>query len=302
MGYNRCPADLETAMKRLALLLISLAPVAVAQDAEITFKSTEIEPGIFMVEAVGGFGGGNMAVIVGDGHVVMIDDSMPPFAEKLLAHVTETAGGPIDFMVNTHVHGDHAGGNAHFAASGTVVFAHDNIRKRLLEDASGAGGPGGLPIVTFGDGVTFHLGDVESRIIHFPTAHTDGDAIIHFPNANVIHTGDILFHAIFPFIDMDSGGTVDGYIAAQKKIWAMADDNTKIIPGHGALTDKAGLKSDIKMLVKSKDLVQALIDKGMTVDDIVAANPLAEFESFSWGFITTERMTRTIYRSLTTDQ
>ncbi len=289
-------------MKKLALLLLSLAPVALAQDAEITFKSTEIEPGIFMVEAVGGFGGGNMAVLVGEDHVAMVDDSMPPLAESLLAHVTETAGRPIDFMINTHVHGDHTGGNAHFAASGTVVFAHDNIRKRLLDDPSGAGGPDGLPVITFGDGVTFHLGNIEARVIHMPDAHTDGDAIIYFPNANVIHTGDILFHAIFPFIDLDSGGTVDGYIDAQKKIWALADDDTQIIAGHGSLTNKAGLKSDIDMLVKSRELVKALIDKGMGVDDIVAANPLAEFDSFNWGFITSERMTRTLYRSLTTEK
>ncbi len=286
-------------MKKLALLLISLAPVAIAQDAQITFKSTEIEPGIFMVEAVGGFGGGNMAVIAGESHVAMIDDSMPPLAETLRTHVENTAGRSIDFMVNTHVHGDHAGGNAHFAASGTVVFAHDNIRKRLQEDASGAGGPGGLPVVTFGDGVTFHLGDIEARVIHMPDAHTDGDAVIFFPDANVIHTGDILFHAIFPFVDLESGGTVDGFIAAQKKIWAMADDDTRIIPGHGSLTDRAGLEADIEMLVKSRNLVQALVDKGMSEEDIVAANPLAEFESFSWSFITTERMTRMLIRSLT---
>ena len=289
-------------MKRIALLLISLAPAVFAQDAEISFKSTEVEPGIFMVEGVGGFGGGNMAVIAGEDHVAMIDDSMPPLAETLLAHVTETAGRPIDFMVNTHVHGDHTGGNAHFAANGTVVFAHDNIRKRLLEDSSGAGGPDGLPVITFGDGVTFHLGTIEARVMHMPAAHTDGDAIIHFPNANVIHTGDILFHALFPFIDLDSGGTVDGYIAAQKKIWKMADEQTKIIPGHGELTDKAGLKADIDMLVESRKLVKALIDKGLSVDDIVAANPLAEYDAFNWGFIDSERMTRTLYRSLTTDE
>ena len=289
-------------MKKLALLLIFLAPVAMAQDTEITFKSTEIAPGIFMVEAVGGFGGGNMAVLVGDDHVAMIDDSMPPLAESLLAHVTETAGRPIDFMINTHVHGDHTGGNAHFARSGTVVFAHDNIRRRLLEDPSAAGGPEGLPVITFGDGVTFHLGNIEARVIHLPHAHTDGDAIIYFPDANVIHTGDVLFHAIFPFIDLDSGGTVDGYIAAQKRVWALADDDTRIIAGHGSLTDKAGLKSDIDMLQDSRELVKALIDKGMDVDDIVAANPLARFDSFNWGFITSERMTRTLYRSLTTEK
>lgn len=286
-------------MKRLFVLLCFLPPLAFAQDPEITFKSTEIEAGIFMVEAVGGFGGGNMAVLAGDGHVAMIDDGLPPLAESLLTHVTETAGGPIDFMVNTHVHGDHAGGNAHFADSGTVVFAHDNIRKRLLEDPAGAGGPGGLPVVTFGDGVTFHLGNIEARVKHMPKAHTDGDAAIYFPGANVIHTGDILFHGIFPFIDLDSGGTVDGYIAAQKKIWSMADDDTKIIPGHGPLTDKASMKVDVDMLIDGRALVKALVDQGKSVEEVLEANPLAKYESFDWQFITTERMTRTLYKDLT---
>ena len=288
-------------MKKLAFLPLLLASLAYAQDAEITFHSTEIEPGIFMVEARGGFGGGNMAVLVGEDHVAMIDDSMPPFAEDLLTHVTDTAGGPIDFMVNTHVHGDHTGGNAHFADSGTVVFAHENIRKRLLEDASGAGGPGGLPVITFGDGVTFHLGTIEARVKHVPTAHTDGDAAIHFPGANVIHTGDVLFHGIFPYIDLDNGGDVDGYIAGQQAIWSMANDATKIIPGHGPLTDKAGMKTDIDMLIDARALVKALIDEGKSVDAVLEANPLAKHDAFSWGFINTERMTRTLFRSLSKD-
>jgi glyoxylase-like metal-dependent hydrolase (beta-lactamase superfamily II) len=288
-------------MKKLAFLPLLLASLANAQDAEITFHSTEIESGIFMIEAQGGFGGGNMAVLVGDDHVAMIDDSMPPLAEDLLAHVTETAGGPIDFMVNTHVHGDHAGGNAHFASTGTVVFAHDNIRKRLLEDASAAGGPGGLPVITFGDGVTFHLGTIEARIKHLPKAHTDGDAAVYFPGANVIHTGDVLFHGIFPYIDLDNGGTADGYIAAQKSIWSMANDATKIIPGHGSLTDKAGMKTDIDMLIDSRTMVKTLIDEGKSIDDVLEANPLAKYDAYSWEFITTERMTRTLFQSLTTD-
>jgi glyoxylase-like metal-dependent hydrolase (beta-lactamase superfamily II) len=231
----------------------------------------------------------------------MIDDGLPPLAENLLAHVTETAGRPIDFMINTHVHGDHAGGNAYFADNGTVVFAHDNIRKRLLPDASGAGGPGGLPVVTFGDGVTFHLGKIEARVKHLPNAHTDGDAAIYFPGANVIHTGDILFHGIFPFIDLDNGGTVDGYIAAQQEILSMANDKTKIIPGHGSLTDRAGMKADIDMLIDGKGMVKALLDQGNSSDDVLEANPLAKYDSYSWEFITTERMTRTLIRSLITD-
>jgi glyoxylase-like metal-dependent hydrolase (beta-lactamase superfamily II) len=229
----------------------------------------------------------------------MIDDSMAPLAPKLLSHVTETAGREIDFMVNTHVHGDHTGGNAHFAESGTVVFAHDNIRKRLVADPGPAGGTGGLPVVTFADGVTFHLDGIEARVRHLPTAHTDGDAIIHLPAQNVIHAGDVVFHALFPFIDLDNGGTVDGYIAGQEAIIALADGDTKIIPGHGALTDRNGVQEDLDVLKAGQAAVRALVDQGMSEEEVIAENPLAEFESRSWQFITTERMTRTLYRDLT---
>lgn len=285
----------------LPLVAALVAPGACAQEQqpEIDFKSTEVAPGIFMVEGVGGFGGGNMAVLVGEEYVAMIDDSLEPLAPKLLAHVTDTAGRPINFMINTHVHGDHTGGNAAFAETGTVIFAHDNIRKRLLEDPKPAGGPGGLPVVTFADGVTFHLDGLEARVLHLPAAHTDGDAIIHFPDANVIHTGDIAFHELFPFIDLDSGGSVDGYIAGQEAILALADDDTVIIPGHGALTDRDGLAEDLHVLRTSQSRVRALADEGMSEEEVLAANPLEGYESRSWSFITTERMVRTLYRDLT---
>ncbi len=288
-------------MRRIALLAALLtSTTAFSQDFATSFESTEIAPGIYVVEGIGGFGGGNMAVLVGDEHVAMIDDSMAPLAPMLFEHVMDTTGGrAIDFMINTHVHGDHVGGNAHFAENGTVVFAHDNIRKRLLIDPSSAGGERGLPVVTFADGVTFHLNGLEARVIHMPTAHTDGDSIIHFPDVNVIHSGDIWFHDLFPYIDLDNGGDVDGYIAAQIAIWEMADDETKIIAGHGSSSNKAELRDDIDMLIAARDAVKALHDQGMSEDDVVAANPLAEYhDNYNWGFITTERMTRTIYKDL----
>lgn len=284
---------------RLAFAATLASGAVFAQDSEITFESTEVTPGIFMVAGVGGFGGGNMAVLVGDEYVAMIDDGLEPLAPTLLAHVTDTAGRNINFMINTHVHGDHVGGNAHFAETGTVVFAHDNIRKRLEANPAPAGGPGGLPVVTFADGVTFHLDGIEAQVSHVPAAHTDGDAIIYFPGANVIHSGDIVFHNLFPFIDLDNGGTVDGYIAGQEVILGMADDETRIIPGHGTLTNKAGVEEDLAVLVAGRARVRALVDQGMSEEDILAANPLAEFDSRSWPFITTERMTQTFYRDLT---
>lgn len=287
-------------MIRILAVLITLAATTAAAQFATSFKSSEVVPGIIMVEGADGFGGGNMALLVGKDHVAMIDDGLDPLGEMLVAYVIETAGRPIDFMINTHVHGDHAGGNAHFADSGTVVFAHENIRKRLLEDSEPAGGDGGLPIVTFGDGVTFHLNGIEAQVIHFPMAHTDGDAAIYFPDVNVIHTGDIMFHGLFPFIDLDTGGTVKGYIEAQQKILSMADENTKIIPGHGVLATKADLQRTLMMITDCQARVKMLVDQGRTIEQVLESDPLSVYhDDYNWNFITTERMTRTMYRSLT---
>jgi len=285
----------------LTVLLTLLAATAAAQFQPATsINSTEVVPGIYMVEGVGGFAGGNMSLLVGDDYVAMIDDGIEPVAPLLLAHVTETAGRPINFMINTHIHGDHVGGNAHFAENGTVVFAHENIRKRLLEDSKDAGGDGGLPVVTFGEGVTFHLNGLDAKVFHVPQAHTDGDAVIHFPGVNVIHAGDIMFHKLFPYIDLDSGGTVGGYISAQQKLISMADDGTKIIPGHGGLATKADLQRDLMALTDGQARVKMLIDQGKTMDEVLQENPLSIYhDEYNWSFITTEIMTRTLYRSLT---
>lgn len=280
----------------LVLFLSLLASTAGAQFAT-EFKSTEVVPGIYMIEGADGFGGGNMAVLIGDDYVAMIDDGLEPTAQTLHDFVTDIAGRPIDFLINTHVHGDHVGANAHFADHGTVVFAHDNIRKRLLDKPGDAGGPGGLPVVTFAEGVTWHLNGLEARIFHLPSAHTDGDAAVHFPGVNVIHTGDIHFHKLFPFIDLDSGGTVSGYIAAMRAVIDLADEDTVIIPGHGSITDRAGMQEDLDMLLDARRRVKALLDGGLSADEVVAESPLMIYhDDYDWSFITTEIMTRTLYR------
>jgi glyoxylase-like metal-dependent hydrolase (beta-lactamase superfamily II) len=285
--------------KAVSVLLVCFAGILSAQEGHTQFKSTEVVPGIYMIEGADGFVGGNMSLLVGEDYVAMVDDGIVAVAPALNDYVTEKAGRPVNFMINTHVHGDHVGGNAYFVESGTVVFAHENIRKRLLPDPGEAGGSGGLPVVTFAQGVTFHLNGIEARVMHAPLAHTDGDAFLHFPGVNVIHASDVLFHSLFPYIDLDNGGTVDGYIAAMKKILSLADEQTRIIPGHGTLTDKAGMKSDLAMLLDSRERVRNLARQGKTEDEVVDANPLADYhDGFNWNFITTERMTRTLYRDL----
>ena len=289
--------------KALAASLVLAACAAGAQEAEITFESTELAPGVFMtvgIHSEGGFGGGNHGWVAGEDFVAMIDDGIPPGAENLVKHIAAEVGRPVDFMINTHYHGDHTGANAAFAAEDTIVFAHYNIRKRLLEDPDSAGGPGGMPVVTFDDGVTFYLNGYKAEVIHMAAAHTDGDAIVVVPEANVIFAGDCQFRGLFPYIDLDGGGSVDGFISAQKAIAALADDNTRIVPGHGPLSSLAELQRDLAMLEDARSKVAALIDEGMSEDEAAAAEPLAEYaEEFNWGFISAERLTRTIYKSLT---
>lgn len=281
--------------------MMAVSSASLAQNIATEIRATEAAPGFYMLDGANGFMS-NMALMIGDERVLLIDDGMAPISADLAATIVELGGRPADFMVNTHVHGDHVGSNAVLAEDGTIILAHDNIRKRLVEKPEDAGGTAGLPVITFNDSVTFHANGDEAFVFHVETAHTDGDAVIHFRNANVIVAGDLHFNYMFPFIDLDSGGTVEGYISGQRRIIDLADDNTVIIPGHGPLASKEDLKAAKDMLVNARDKVKALIHRGLSQEEILEANPLADYhDTWNWGFITTERMTNTMYRSLTQD-
>lgn len=285
-------------MAKLFLIAALLIGTAQAQDAPAALKSTNVAAGITMLEGAGG----NITLLAGDEYNVLLDDGYGQYTAALFGSLGELADGPIDFVINTHVHGDHVGSNAALAETGAVVYAHDNIRKRLLQESASAGGPGGLPVVTFSDQVTFHVNGIEAFVFHIEDAHTDGDAAIEFRGRNVIYAGDLFFNYLFPFIDLDTGGNVAGYIAAQRRIIAMSDDDTAIIPGHGVLANKADLQAAVDMLVDAESRVKTLVDAGKTEQEILAANPLADYhDTWNWRFITTERMTSTLYRSLTSD-
>jgi cyclase len=289
-------------MQKTSLIIVLLvwACASQAQEFATSVKSSEVVPGIYLIEGADGFAGGNITLLVGDDQVVLIDDGVEPIAPALIQTVAEIAGRPVDFVINTHVHGDHVGSNAAYANAGAVVVAHDNIRKRLEADPTLAGGLDGLPHITFSDEVTFHAGGHAAKVFHIAAAHTDGDAAIQFPEVNVIHAADVHFNYLFPYIDLDNGGSVAGYVAGQRRIIALADDETIIIPGHGPLAGKADLQVAVDMLIDAEARVKKLVDQGKTQDEVVAANPLADYhEEWNWGFITTERMTTTLYRSLT---
>jgi len=283
-----------------AALLVGAA-TANAQDIATEIATTEAAPGVYMLNGANGFSS-NMGLLVGDDHVVLIDDGMAPISADLMATVAELADRPIDFIVNTHVHGDHVGSNATLAENGAVIFAHKNIRKRLVEDPDSAGGVGGLPVVTFADGVNFHVNGQDAHVRHVARAHTDGDALVHLHGSNVIVAGDLHFNYMFPFIDLDSGGSVRGFIAGQRRIIKMANEDTVIIPGHGTLARRADLQAAVDMLTDAEARVEALVLEGKTEEEVLAANPLADYhDTWNWGFITTERMTSTLYRSLTAE-
>lgn len=287
----------------VGVLIGFISVFSMADDDTITFKATSLAKGLYVIQGEGGFVGGNIMLSVGEDGVVIIDDGLPPFFDKLQATVTSVTQAPIDFLVNTHIHQDHTGNNVALREMGVHIVGHKKLRERLRtleidgEDGKKQISPKALPVITFEDELTFHLNGDEARVIHFPNAHTDGDAIVFFPAANVIHTGDILFSGLYPYIDLANGGSVKGYIAAQQAIYAMADKDTIVVPGHGPVSTRAELKSATKMLEDAYKAVQKLKEKGKSEEEVVTTNPLKKFDKeWSWGFINTEKMTRTLYQ------
>lgn len=271
------------------------------QQAEVVIKTTDLGNGIYMLEGQGG----NIGLSVGNDGVFMIDDQFGQLTDKILAAVAAVSDKPVEYVLNTHWHGDHTGGNENFADRGAIIVAHDNVRKRLIEGLDRGEGSvtppapaAALPIITFSETTTFHWNDNEIFVYHFPEAHTDGDAIVVFKSLNIMHLGDTFFAGMFPFIDLASGGSVDGYIANLEAAAAYADENTKIIPGHGPLATKEDVTTMIAVLKGAQDKVRELVVLGMDEEAIVGANPLADYDDYSWRFITTERMTRTIVQDL----
>jgi glyoxylase-like metal-dependent hydrolase (beta-lactamase superfamily II) len=289
----------------LATLLMTSVANGAKEEPRIEFSATEVTPGLYMLMGIGGFAGGNIGLSIGDDGVVMIDDSMPPLLGTMKAAIAKVTDKPVDFLINTHVHWDHTGNNAVIAGDGAHIVAHENLRRYLL--ANGVPSTDGmkpapraaLPVITFSRDMNFHLNGQDAHLFHVAHAHTDGDIVIQFRTANVIHTGDVFFNGLFPPIDLDAGGSVAGYLAAQKQVFALADDATKIIPGHGALAGKADLKSAIDMLEDAIALVNAQIKAGKSEDEVVAMNPLAKYhDKWSWSFVSTEGMTRQLYAGL----
>ena len=271
------------------------------QSVEIT--TVPLAGGLYMLMGEGG----NIGVSIGIDGTFIIDDQYAQLTNKITAALKTLSGDQPRFLVNTHWHGDHTGGNENIGKTGAVIVAHENVRTRLLEEQSiplfkmtkPPSPSAALPLITFKDQMTLHVNGQDVRVIHVTNAHTDGDAIVHFTGANVIHTGDIFFNGFYPFIDSHSGGSIAGMIAASQAVLDMADDNTQIIPGHGPLASKAELQAYHDMLVTVESSIGDLVKAGKTVEEVVAAKPTAELDR-EWGDgpLPTELWVRIVYGAL----
>jgi glyoxylase-like metal-dependent hydrolase (beta-lactamase superfamily II) len=287
-----------------AALLACAAPAAAQQDmSKVEIKVEKIAPGVAVL-----FGaGGNIGLSYGDDGNIIVDDQFAPLTDKIAAAVATLDPDPVRFVINTHWHFDHTGGNENFGRRGAVIMAHDNVRARMSTDQFlaamnqkvPASPRGALPVVTFAEGVTLHLNGDTLHVVHVANAHTDGDALVHWQKANVLHMGDTFFHRMsFPFIDLSSGGSIDGVIAAATKALSMSNAQTRIIPGHGPVASRAELVAYRAMLVDIRAKVAAGIRAKRTLAQIQAAKPAARY-GMPDGFIKPDGFVEAVFNSLT---
>ena len=288
----------------LVLLCCGLAPAQNEDFSKVQMKVTKVAGSVYMVEGAGG----NIGASVGEDGIVIVDDQFAPLADKIQAALKGITDKPVRFVINTHYHGDHTGGNAYFQKQAPII-AHDNVRKRL--ETGGAAGNGGsihmdvkpadkeaLPIITFDHDVTVHLNGEDIRALHFPAGHTDGDSVIFFPKSNVVHMGDDFVTYGFPFIDVDSGGSIDGMIDGVEKVLAQVPADVKVIPGHGPISNVEDVKAYLAMLKATRDVVAKALKDGKSLDQMKQEKLLEPWKKYSGDFIKEDAFLETLYNSL----
>jgi glyoxylase-like metal-dependent hydrolase (beta-lactamase superfamily II) len=290
-----------------AAFAASLVSFSFAQQddfSKVEIKVQKVAGTVYMLVGAGG----NIGASVGDDGIVIVDDQFAPLAPKIEAALKGITDKPVRFIINTHYHGDHTGGNAEFSKQGTVI-AQENVRKRLIEGSTtrfGTTPPApkeALPIITFNDRASVHLNGEDIRAIHFPAGHTDGDSVIFFTQSNVIHMGDDFVTYGFPFVDVNNGGSVSGMIAGVEKVLATAPPDAKYIPGHGPLSTADDVRKFVQMLKDTRGLVADAVKKGQTAEQMKKANILAKFEdAYSKGFLKSDEWIDTLYADVTANK
>ncbi|WP_300440529.1 MBL fold metallo-hydrolase [Christiangramia sp.] len=279
----------------MSLLLMNHSLFAFQDMEDIQIEIVPVNQNVYMLKGAGG----NIGVLTGEDGIFMIDDQFAALSEKIKAKLITLSNQPLKYLVNTHHHGDHTGGNANFQEDGTLILAHENVRKRLIADSTKMKG---LPILTFNDQINLHINGNDIVVAHVHNAHTDGDALIYFPQSNVLHTGDTFFNGMFPYIDLKSGGSVDGDIIAAKTGLSLINENTKIIPGHGNIATRSDYAAYLNMLETIRNNVIAAIKKGKSETEIVEnesiTNTFFTDEEASNFFINGKKIRKTFYDSL----
>jgi cyclase len=289
-----------------ACLLVSTFAAAQDQDfSKVQMKVSKVAGNVYMLEGAGG----NIGASVGDDGIVIVDDQYAPLADKIQAALKGITDKPVRFIINTHYHPDHTGGNAYFQKQAPII-AQDNVRKRL--ESGGGGGNGGtihmemkpapheaLPIITFDHDVTVHLNGEDIRALFFPAGHTDGDSIIFFPHSNVVHMGDDFVTYGFPFIDVESGGSINGMIDAVAQVISQLPPDVKVIPGHGPVSGLDDMRTYLAMLKETRDAVQKASKDGKTLDQMKQAKLLDPWKKYSGAFVNEDVFLETLFNSLT---
>lgn len=283
-----------TKLVSLVLLLagMSLAVTAMAQNdrfASVTIQTVSVSGGIFML--IGS--GGNIGVSVGDDGLLIIDDQYAPLAGKIKAALAELGSDTPEYLLNTHFHGDHTGGNADFGIN-SVIVAHENVKQRLIDGNFPAAA---IPVISFSQDVTLHFNGEDITLIHMPNGHTDTDSVVMFSESNVIHMGDHFFNGGFPFVDLLHGGTVRGYLSNLEKALSWIEDDTAVIPGHGPLGTKADLLNFYTVVKDTSVAIREMKSRQMSKEDIVAAGLGAQYASWGQGFINEQRWIETVFDS-----
>ena len=278
----------------LFAMLFAALPVvlpAAAQDLEVS----PVAGSIHMISGQGG----NIGVSTGADGFLMVDDKFAPLADQIRAQLEGLGEGELKFLLNTHFHGDHTGGNEVFGVE-TPIIAHHNVRARLMsEQGTPPASPAALPVITFDNALSIHFNGEEVKVLHVPHAHTDGDALIFFTGSNVVHMGDTFFNQRFPYVDIDSGGTVEGIVAAGRAVLAQVDAETSIIPGHGPIAAPSDLETYLRMIEETRAAIAAGVEAGQSLEELQAAGAGDEWASWGDGFISTERWIATLHRDLT---
>jgi glyoxylase-like metal-dependent hydrolase (beta-lactamase superfamily II) len=297
---------------KTTLFAVSFAALAVTVFAQapqpdfskVEIKTTKISNNFYSLEGQGG----TIGVLVGPDGIFMVDSQFAPLSQKIAAAIHQISDQPIRFMVNTHVHGDHTGGNENFAKMGTTIFARDELRFRLAHPSPGANGAPGiaapavaLPVVTYEGPVTIHMDGEDVHLIPIPKAHTDGDTLVYFPNNDVLMTGDYFRSIQFPNIDRANGGSLSGMIEGLGVTIGIAGPHTKIIPGHGPMVDRAAVIAHRDMILSIRDKVAAMVHEGKTVEEVLAAKPTSDYDSIPNASATSERFVGQLYAELKTN-